>query len=110
MRKLHYALIGISVFLGSMTGIIFVGAQESSTDKMFTKDFCFSENNLLDDILYPDSGQLSYDSSGCPTSTKVIHRWNELSVSQKNIVTTRMTTNGYIEGDEINSFTGEVVN
>lgn len=68
-----------------------------TTDKFFKKDFCNSENNLLTDILYTDNSELSYDSSGCPISIKIIHKWNELSIVNQNLITSRLNAQGYID-------------
>jgi len=106
-KKNKEALMWVSILTAisvlTSIGIIGVIAQTPSSEKFFTKDFCINEITLLDGINYPNGEELSYDSSGCPVSTKIVHRWNELTTVQKTLITTRMSTNGYIEGEEITS-------
>ena len=70
-------------------------AEINPNDRFFQKDFCNSELTLLNGINYSNGEDLSYDSSGCPVSMKVIHRWSELSTSNQIIINSRMATNGY---------------
>lgn len=96
------SILSLSIVLIS-SGIYLAIAQIPTTHKVFTKDFCVNETDLLSGILYPNLEELSYDSFGCPTSTKIIHRWNELDITQKNLIITRLTAEGYTEGIEINT-------
>lgn len=77
--------------------IFFATAQTEPQDRIFVKSFCANEDSLLSDIRYTDDTELSYDSSGCPESVKVIHRWNELRITDQNVINSRMTVNGYID-------------
>lgn len=71
--------------------------QTEPIDRTFQKDFCQTEDNLLGGIQYTNGNDLSYDSSGCPISTKVIHDWNNISIANQNIINARMTANGYTD-------------
>jgi len=72
-------------------------AQIDPTDRFFAKDFCSAENNMLDGINYITGEELSHDVTGCPVSTKIIHRWDKLSTANKVIITSRMSAQGYID-------------
>lgn len=85
-------IIGFSSYV-----VIATNAQIEPVDKFFEKDFCQAENTLLDGILYTNGNELSYDSSGCPISVKVIHDWDNISTVNQNIIRARMSTNGYSE-------------
>lgn len=93
--------IAIAVFSISMTIALLLPsqaqAQQEPIDKIFQKNFCASEETILDDILYNNGQQISYDSSGCPVSTKVIHDWNNISTARQILITNRLATNGYEE-------------
>lgn len=96
-KLLVISIIGIGVFFGTLTGLIYSFAQTTSIDKVFIKDFCSSEIDLLAGINYTNGDELSYDSAGCPISVKIIHRWDELSISNQNIITAKLTVEGYNE-------------
>lgn len=70
-------------------------AQVEPTDRFFVRDLCSEENDDLTGINYTTGGELSYDTSNCPVISKVIHKWNELSNSDKNTVTNRLSQAGY---------------
>lgn len=78
-------------------------AQVEPTDRYFQKNFCEGEDTILDDIIYSNGDPIRYSSDGCPISTKVIHRWDELSVVRQTLITTRLATQGYADvTDEVN--------
>ena len=99
MKREHFLFLGIILggFSLSIPLILYANAQVTPTDRFFQKNFCQSELTLLNGINYTTGEELSYDSSGCPVSTKVIHRWNELSTSNQIIITSRMSTIGYAD-------------
>lgn len=93
-----WVIIASAVLIGSISGYVSLAiAQTETNDRHFQKDFCANEVNLLSGINYTNGEELSYDSTGCPTSIKIIHRWNELSISQKNIITNQLSLNGYVD-------------
>lgn len=89
-------LLLILAVVTEISGLVVI-AQVENADRFFKKDFCANEVNLLSGINYTNGEELSYDSSGCPESIKVIHRWHELSVSQQNIVTNKLSLEGYTD-------------
>lgn len=97
--KITLSMIAGSLSIGLTALLInaIVIAQTPTQDRLFERNFCITEETILDDILYTTGEQLSYDSSGCPISVKIIHRWNELSITSQNTIMARMTTNGYID-------------
>lgn len=73
-------------------------AQINNTDKFFTKDYCIVEKTLFEDITYDNpNDQLSYDITACPNTDIIIHRWNELTIAEQNIIIARMTAQGYAD-------------
>ena len=84
------SILGVSVLINSASA-------HSDPDELrfFEKDFCAGEDTILGDRTYTDGHELSYDSSGCPVSTIVIHNWDNITIGQKTIINTRMTTEGY---------------
>lgn len=90
-------IIIFSSLLISSVIILSAQAQVDPNDRFFIKSFCANEDTLLSDQRYINGEELSYDSTGCPESIKVIHRWNELSIADQNLITNRMTVNGYMD-------------
>lgn len=96
-----WVIVALAVLAGSISGYVSLAtAQIEANDRHFQKDFCANEVNLLSGINYTNGEELSYDSGGCPISIKVIHRWNELSISQKNTITNQLALNGYVDKTE----------
>lgn len=91
------ALIPSIIIASIMIPVYITEAQEESQDRIFIKSFCSAEDTLLSDLRYTNGQELSYDSSGCPESIKVVHRWNELSTSDQIQITNRLATQGYTD-------------
>ena len=73
-----------------------VNAQVEPTDRYFQKDFCITEKTLFDDVTYTSpQDPLSYDLSDCPTINLTVHRWNELTIGEQNLINARMSALGY---------------
>ena len=87
----------LSGFSLSIPVILFANAQIVNDYRIFRKDFCVNEINLLSGINYTNGDELSYGSSGCPQSDITISRWSELSAVSKTIISTRLDTNGYTD-------------
>lgn len=85
----------LSGFSLSIPLILFANAQTVNDYRIFRKDFCVNEINLLNGINYTNGDELSYGSSGCPVSDITISRWSELSTISKTLITSRLATNGY---------------
>lgn len=96
VSKYWIFIIPISfMFIPTVYYLYNVQAQVEPIDRYFQKDFCMVEQTLFDDINYVSGEQVSYDSVGCPVSTKIVHRWNELSVINQNLIVARMSNDGY---------------
>lgn len=91
-------LLVVSIALVSSLIPYAILAQTQTTQKLFFLGT--SPVGVLDDFLYPSGDQISYDISGYPPITIIIHKWNELGAVQKTQITVRLQTMGYIEGQE----------
>jgi len=99
MNRQHLLFLGImlSGFSLSIPLILYANAQTMNDYRVFRKDFCVNEINLLNGINYVNGEDLSYGSSGCPQSDITISRWSELSTMNKTVISTRLATNGYTD-------------
>lgn len=109
LNKIEITTIAIISSILLITGVLIVArAQVQETQKYFFLGT--SPVGVLDDFLYPNGNQISYDIQGYPPITIIIHKWNELSQVQKTQITVRLETMGYVEGQEeiVNSVLGEI--
>lgn len=107
MKRINiFGMIVISVFITSLS-IAIVSAQLEPVRTIKIYEYC--NDVVLDDLLYLDGKPLSYDTTGCPTNTIIIHDWQNILDTDKVTIDLRLTTAGYVEGDLLNADTGEVI-
>jgi len=58
-------------------------------------------STILDEFRYSNGDEIQASIGGYPPITITVSRWNELSTATKTLITTKLTTNGYIEGEEV---------
>lgn len=88
--------------------ILISNAQQVTTQKSFM--WPHNPSGILDDRDYTNGEDIQYDIAGYPVIQIIVYRWNEISVAGQALIITRLTAEGYDEGPEVNSETGEAVN
>jgi hypothetical protein len=85
----------LSVIFISVHGI----TMQVSTQKIFTLPK--NPSPFMDGRTYTTGEEVSYDIQGYPSTQIIIHRWNEISVLQQGLIVSRLTSEGYTEGQEV---------
>jgi len=82
----------------SMSILYYAQAQTTDIDKYFKLGN--NPSGTLDDFNYNNGEQLSYDVSGYPPITIIIHHWQDISTVNKTLIVVRLSGMGYVEGEE----------
>lgn len=101
-RDIIVMLSVIGIIITSLSTIaMYAQAQQTHTNKVFTKYLCADISSRLDTLVDRYNATVGYDISNCPEWNVIIRNWDLITQSDKTTIINRMNTAGYTEGAEV---------